>query len=174
MKKDCPVKEKGASAKQAKPRQDANQGGSSSATTATRVADNGTRAHSANGTASSAGRRALPYHVAVGIKDQRWPPEEERPEEIKQMLADASRMLKSMLAKGEGSATSGSSSAPSYESIQRQLDELKLKSLRVDSSPSEIRLAAGGEEAEPHRKGSRRLKGVQLRIRARRRSSRTR
>ena len=48
------------------------------------------------------------------------------------MLADASRMLKSMLAKGETSTSTGSSSAPTYESIQRQLDELRLKALRVE------------------------------------------
>ena len=125
-----------------------NQGGSSSATTATRSLTTAPEPTAPTGQQAQPAVEPSPT-TSPSASRTKDAPEEERPEEIKQMLADASRMLKSMLAKGEGSATSGSSSAPSYESIQRQLDELKLKSLRVDSSPSEIRLAAGGEEAEP-------------------------
>ena len=60
------------------------------------------------------------------------------------MLADASRMLKSMLARSEPGAPTGSSSAPSYESIQKQLDELRLKSLRVEDE--RLRPAKDDEE----------------------------
>ena len=52
------------------------------------------------------------------------------------MIEDASKMLKSMLAT-QASAPSQSSSTevPTYESIQRQLDELKLRAMKVSGTP---------------------------------------
>ena len=131
VKKDCPVKEKGASAKLSKPRAET----STSAPTSTPAA---TRSLSSlpEGTAPVASQQqpaAEPSPTtSPSAARTKETPEEERPEEIKQMLADASRMLKSMLARGESGTPATSSSAPSYESIQKQLDELRLKSLRVD------------------------------------------
>ncbi|CAE6936887.1 GIP [Symbiodinium sp. CCMP2592] len=58
-------------------------------------------------------------------------PEEERPKELQQMLVDASKMLKTMMANSPGSAPTSSTAPPSYESIQKQLDELRLKSMTV-------------------------------------------
>ena len=51
------------------------------------------------------------------------------------MIADASKMIKTMMtnnAQPTSSSTSTSSGPPTYESIQRQLDELRLKMMKVE------------------------------------------
>ena len=54
-------------------------------------------------------------------------------EDLKKMIEDASKMLKTMIASNAGAAQSSSTSAvPTYESIQKQLDELKLKAMKVE------------------------------------------
>ena len=144
VKKDCPVKEKGASAKLTKPRQEATPSAPPSSATATRslttAPESTTPASASPQPAAEPSPTTSPTAARSG-----GAPEEERPEEIKQMLADASRMLKSMLAKGDPAPAAGSSSsAPSYESIQRQLDELRLKSLRVEGEPGGPEVPRGG------------------------------
>ena len=57
----------------------------------------------------------------------------EQAEDLKKMIEDASKMLKTMIASNAGATQSSSTSAvPTYESIQRQLDELKLKAMKVE------------------------------------------
>ena len=53
------------------------------------------------------------------------------------MIADASKMLKSMMASSPTTTTPSSSTAPTYESIQRQLDELKLRVMKVEKEDSD-------------------------------------
>ncbi|CAE7308079.1 RE1, partial [Symbiodinium sp. KB8] len=52
-------------------------------------------------------------------------------------MDDASKMLKTLMASSsQATPSSTSSSVPSYESIQKQLDELKLKAMKVDGGES--------------------------------------
>ena len=55
-------------------------------------------------------------------------------DDLKKMLAEASSMLKSMMTSTASSSsnTSTASTVPTYESIQRQLDEMKFKAMKVD------------------------------------------
>ncbi|CAE7800726.1 GIP [Symbiodinium sp. CCMP2592] len=71
------------------------------------------------------------YECPIG---RRQPKEGEGPEALKRVIEDASNMLKSMMASSGLPTPSTSSSAPTYESIQRQLDELKLKTMKVDGT----------------------------------------
>ena len=154
VKKDCPVKEKGASSKVAKTRPEGAQSSSSSTTPATRSLTTAPESTSSAPTSPQPAAEPSPTSSpsAARTKDA---PEEERPEEIKQMLADASRMLKSMLAKGESTSTAASSSAPSYEPIQKQLDELRLKALRVDPGQGEAGATVDGGDEGPTTRSSR-------------------
>ena len=57
---------------------------------------------------------------------------DENPEALKKVIEDASKMLKSMMTNSGLPAASSTSSVPTYESIQKQLDELKLRAMKVD------------------------------------------
>ena len=61
----------------------------------------------------------------------------EPPGDIQQILTDAHRMLKTMMATTSPTASSTSTGAPTYESIQRQLDEMKLKAMKVTGGARE-------------------------------------
>ncbi|CAE7777535.1 RE1 [Symbiodinium sp. CCMP2592] len=61
----------------------------------------------------------------------------EPPGDLQQILSDAHQMLKSMMATTAPTTSSTSTGAPTYESIQRQLDEMKLKTLKVKAAASE-------------------------------------
>ena len=67
----------------------------------------------------------------------RRPPEEDHPETLKKIMDDASKMLKTLMANSSQTTSSSTSgSVPSYESIQKQLDELRLKAMKVEGGGS--------------------------------------
>ena len=76
-------------------------------------------------------------------------PEEERPGELKQMLEDASKMLKTMIANSSTGTSTGSTAPPSYESIQKQLDELRLKAMTVENSTGGSSSSSASSSAVP-------------------------
>ncbi|CAE7713559.1 unnamed protein product, partial [Symbiodinium sp. KB8] len=64
--------------------------------------------------------------------------EQPQQDELKQVIADASKMIKSMMAQSSASsAATPTSGAPTYESIQKQLDELKLRAMKVGAKVEE-------------------------------------
>ena len=65
----------------------------------------------------------------------------EPPGDIQQILTDAHQMLRSMMATTSPTTSSAGTGPPTYESIQRQLDEMKLKAMKVKGP------AQGEEEA---------------------------
>ena len=151
VKRDCPVKEKGAGTKFQKPRPDQPQSTSSTTAPATRAMAAATPEVTTAPLSPSSQPAAEPSPSTSPPSSQaRVPPEEERPGELKQMLADASKMLKTMMANNP-STSSGSSTVPSYESIQKQLDELRLKAMVVadttSSTTSSTRLVCRDSEA---------------------------
>ena len=56
------------------------------------------------------------------------------PGDLQQILTDAHQMLKTMMANSTAPTTTTTTGAPTYESIQRQLDEMKLRALKVNTS----------------------------------------
>ena len=124
VKKDCPTREKGPGSGQ-RARGDQQQRSSSSTTPATRAVS-----VPQEPTAASTQPAAEPSPVQSPTERGRNP--EEGPESLKRAIEDASKMLKSMMASSGLPATDSGSSIPTYESIQRQLDELKLKAMKVD------------------------------------------
>ena len=102
--------------------------------------DKGAQASTATSGATPATRAVS---TATPTKDQPQPGPEpsptsspasaakEPPGDIQQILTDAHQMLRTMLATTAPSATSTTTGAPTYESIQRQLDEMRLKAMKV-------------------------------------------
>ena len=132
MKKDCPVKEKGSSSKLQKPQKENVTSTTSTSSPAARAL--GTASEAAGSATSSPQPAGEPSpSTSPTTSRPRVPPEEERPDDLKQVLADASKMLKTMMATNASASTAASTAPPTYESLQKQLDELKLKSLKVTS-----------------------------------------
>ena len=132
MKKDCPVKEKGASTRQPRPKAEAGQ--SSTAPGSTNKAMRATEEQQ---------NPTFPQQPAAEPSPSTSPtartstvPEGEKPDDLRQIIQDASKMLKTMMASTAGaqpsSSSTSSSTIPTYESIQKQLDELKLRAMKVE------------------------------------------
>ena len=116
MKKDCPVKEKGN-----QPRPPKGKGDASSSTTSTQQQP-----------------AAEPAPTTSPTTRQKGSEGAEQAEDLKKMIEDASKMLKTMIASNAGATQSSSTSAvPTYESIQKQLDELKLKAMKVTKAATQ-------------------------------------
>ncbi|OLP81882.1 putative transposon protein [Symbiodinium microadriaticum] len=134
MKKDCPVKEKGSSSKLQKPRPRQENATSTTSTSSPAARALGTASEAAGSATSSPQPAGEPSpSTSPTTSRPRVPPEEERPDDLKHVLADASKMLKTMMATNASASTTASTAPPTYESLQKQLDELKLKSLKVTS-----------------------------------------
>ncbi|CAE7257247.1 RE1, partial [Symbiodinium sp. CCMP2592] len=85
--------------------------------------------------------------------------------ELKQMLADASKMLKTMMANNPSGTPAGSATTPSFESIQRQLDELRLKSMTVDSASRGASSSTGSSSRPPtYEEIQRQLDSLRLKV----------
>ena len=132
MKKDCPVKEKGASTRQPRPKAEAGQssttpGSTNKAMRATEEQQNPT---------SPQQPAAEPSPSTPPTAGTSTVPEGEKPDDLRQIIQDASKMLKTMMASTAGaqpsSSSTSSSTIPTYESIQKQLDELKLRAMKVE------------------------------------------
>ena len=132
MKKDCPVKEKGASTRQPRPKAEAGQ--SSTAPGSTNKAMRATEEQ--QNPTSPQQPAAEPSPSTSPTARTSTVPEGEKPDDLRQIIQDASKMLKTMMASTAGaqpsSSSTSSSTIPTYESIQKQLDELKFRAMKVE------------------------------------------
>ena len=132
MKKDCPSKDKSNSSAGGRQRaRDQPQASSSSTATSTNKA----LAAASEPTSPTSQPASEPSPKASSSAAPQTAPEAPQQEDLKQMIADASKMIKTMMtnnAQPSSSSTSTSSGPPTYESIQRQLDELRLKMMKVE------------------------------------------
>ena len=132
VKKDCPTKNKTTPAPTSRQRSD---GQAASAPSTGAINKAMAPAPESTSAASSAQPAAEPSPTSSPTS--RRPPEEDHPEALKKIMDDASKMLKTLMASSsKATPSSTSSSVPSYESIQKQLDELKLKAMKVDGGES--------------------------------------
>ena len=140
MKKDCPTKDKsgGGTASRQKPESQPTSPTVPSAT-------NKALSTAPEQTSSSASSSQPAVEPSPGTSPSRVrPPEEDHPEALRKIMDDASKMLKTLMASsGSAPSTTTATSPPSYESTQRQLDELKLKAMKVDG------VASMPEQEEP-------------------------
>ena len=143
QKKDCPTKKQGDSA-QPSP--------SSSSTKGKGKGEKGAAQGTSTNVATTApATRSMAAPTSTKDQPQSEPSPtgspssvaKEPPGDLQQILTDAHQMLKSMMATAAPTASSTSSGAPTYESIQRQLDEMKLKAMKVRREPMH------GSEDEP-------------------------
>ena len=131
QKKDCPTK-KSADGPQA-----------TSSPSSAKGKGKGDKGAQASTAASGATPATRAVSMATPTKDQPQPGPEpsptsspasaskEPPGDIQQILPDAHQMLRTMMATTAPSASSTTTGAPTYESIQRQLDEMRLKAMKV-------------------------------------------
>ena len=134
VKKDCPVKEKGSS-KPTKPRSEQSSSTTSGSTPATRaVAGPGDPQQS-----PTQGQPAAEPSPTTSPSSRGRPGDQQgQTDELKKVIEDASKMLKSMLAtQTNAPAASSSTAVPTYESIQRQLDEMKLRAMKVQGGAAQ-------------------------------------
>ncbi|CAE7767290.1 RE2 [Symbiodinium sp. CCMP2592] len=131
MKKDCPTKEKPSPGG---PRQRGEQQQSTSTATLGAPSARTMNAPAEQATSSTTTQPAAEPSPTSSSTGRRQPKESEGPEALKKVIEDASNMLKSMMASSGLPAAPTSSSAPTYESIQKQLDELKLRTMKVDGT----------------------------------------
>ena len=144
VKKDCPVKEKGASAKLQKPKNEAQSTVGGPTPPSARALTSAQELPTSSPPQAQPAGEPSPAESSSPSSRGRVPPEEERPDDLKQVLADASKMLKTMMANSSAGASTSTAGAPTYESLQKQLDELRMKSLRVQGEESQ-----GRHEASP-------------------------
>ena len=133
QKKDCPTKDKNAQAQSSRTRQ-------REQSTTSQATPPANKALSANQepTSPSSQPASEPSPTSSTVKGTTQP-ETPQQDELKQVIADASKMIKSMMAQSSASTPAASSgSTPSYESIQRQLDELKLRAMKVGAKAEEV------------------------------------
>ena len=133
QKKDCPTKDKNVQAQGSRARQREQ----STTSTTTPPAN---KALSANQEPTSpSSQPASEPSPTSGTTKGTTQAEQPQQDELKQVIADASKMIKSMMAQSRASAPAATTgSAPSYESIQRQLDELKLRAMKVGARAEEV------------------------------------
>ena len=131
LKKDCPTKDKstGTAGTRQKPE-------SQPTSPSTAGAVNKAMSTTAEPATSSTTPSQPAVEPSPGTSPSRArPPEEDHPEALRKIMDDASKMLKTLMASsGTTSSPSTATSPPTYESIQRQLDELKLKAMKVDGA----------------------------------------
>ncbi|CAE7852708.1 unnamed protein product, partial [Symbiodinium microadriaticum] len=132
QKKDCPTKDKNAQAQGSRPRQREQ----STATSTTPPANKALNANQEPTSPSS--QPASEPSPTSGTAKGTTQAEQPQQDELKQVIADASKMIKSMMAQSSASsAATPTSGAPTYESIQKQLDELKLRAMKVGAKVEE-------------------------------------
>ncbi|CAE7789604.1 RE1 [Symbiodinium sp. CCMP2592] len=165
LKKDCPVKDKGSGLRQPRPKSEPSPQTSATTTAAARALAT-TPEITSSSTTMPPQPAAEPSPTTSPTSSQsRVPPEEERPGELKQMLADASKMLKTMMANNPSGTPAGSATTPSFESIQRQLDELRLKSMTVDSASRGASSSTGSSSRPPtYEEIQRQLDSLRLKV----------
>ena len=118
VKRDCPVKEKGAGSKPQKPKQDTPQQTSSTTTPATRALAAAPEVTTTlPTTAAQPAAEPSPTTSPTSLQ-ARAAPEDERPGELKQMLVDASKMLKTMMANSATGPPAVGGTPPSYDSFR--------------------------------------------------------
>ena len=144
QKKDCPTRKQGDGAQQSP----------TSSTKGKGKGDKGNQSASQS-SSSTAPPATRSMTAASGPKDTPQPGPEpspagsptstskEPPGDLQQILSDAHRMLKTMMATTSPTSSTTTSGAPTYESIQRQLDEMKLKALKVKIPPQDDEDARG-------------------------------
>ena len=132
VKKDCPTRSKPTQAPGSRQRSDGPAASTSSSGAANKALN---AAPESTSTASSTQPAAEPSPSSS--PSSRRPPEEDHPEALKKIMDDASKMLKTLMANSsQATSSSTSGSVPSYESIQKQLDELRLKAMKVEGGGS--------------------------------------
>ncbi|CAE6930701.1 GIP [Symbiodinium sp. CCMP2592] len=133
QKKDCPTKKQGEPAQQSptsgpKEKGKGDKGGGAAASSSTAVASPATRSLATGG-----GQKEPPQPGPEPSPAGSPASSTKEPSgDLQQILTDAHQMLKTMMATTTPAATT-TSGAPTYESIQRQLDEMKLKALKVST-----------------------------------------
>ena len=139
QKKDCPTKKQGDTSQQApnsnssKGKGKGDKGSGTPTTTSSTSTTPATRSMAATGSAKDnpqPGPEPSPAGSPASTS-------KEPPGDLQQILSDAHQMLKSMMATTAPTTSTTSSGAPTYESIQRQLDEMKLKALKVKTPPQD-------------------------------------
>ncbi|CAE6958294.1 RE1 [Symbiodinium sp. CCMP2592] len=133
QKKDCPTKKQGEPAQQSptsgpKGKGKGDKGGGAATSSSTAAASPATRSL-ATGGGQKEPPQPGPEPSPAGSPASS---SKEPPGDLQQILTDAHQMLKTMMATTTP-ATTTTSGAPTYESIQRQLDEMKLKALKVST-----------------------------------------
>ena len=144
QKKDCPTRKRAEGAQQSP----------TSSTKGKGKGDKGNQSASQS-SSSTAPPATRSMTAASGPKDTPQPGPEpspagsptstskEPPGDLQQILSDAHQMLKTMMATTSPTSSTTTSGAPTYESIQRQLDEMKLKALKVKIPPQDDEDARG-------------------------------
>ncbi|CAE7208121.1 GIP [Symbiodinium sp. CCMP2592] len=133
QRKDCPTKKAGDTAQQsptagsAKGKGKGEKGSGASSTSSTTPTPPATRSL-ATGSPPKETPQPGPEPSPAGSPSST---SKDPPGDLQQILTDAHQMLKTMMATTTPATTSTTTGAPTYESIQRQLDEMKLKALKV-------------------------------------------
>ena len=128
VKKDCPTRNKATQAPSSRQRTDGQP-----STTSTAGAANKAMNAVPESTPVAPSTQPAAEPSPTSSPSSRRPPEEDHPEALKKIMDDASKMLKTLMANSSQTTSSSTSgSVPSYESIQKQLDELRLKAMKVE------------------------------------------
>ena len=132
VKKECPTKNKATQAPSSRQRSDGQ-----AASAPTTGAANKAMIAAPESTSAASSTQPAAEPSPTSSPSSRRPPEEDHPETLKKIMDDASKMLKSLMASSsQATSSSTSGSVPSYESIQKQLDELRLKAMKVEGGGS--------------------------------------
>ena len=91
---------------------------------------------------------------------------EPQQQDLREMLGEATQAIRSLLASGASSSTSSSSTSAAVETLQRQLDEIRLKVMRLEKEPASggtfALLDSGATNILREAKSSTELQGAKL------------